>query len=130
MQHYEDELEVMMLHNPRGGKPKKVGAMLNSYTPFQMKTNTVEISSLKEDNSIRFHLGYCRCGLNIIAGEKRALVMIKELMRGLHIHTIEDLEAEILRKVMGNSRREEREEVRAEERHEEGEGRDEIYRRR
>src|SRR4051812_39332155 len=100
--HFEDELEILMLHNPRGGKPQKIGATL--WTPLQPKGSVVEISELKEDTTMRFHLGYCSCGNKIVTGEKRALILIKTLKQKLGIDSDEVLEVKILKHVLAHGR--------------------------
>lgn len=94
----DDELEFLMLQNPRGGRPQKIGASI--YVPLEPKNSLVEISEITESSVMRFHLGYCACGKKIVAGERRALVLIKKLQDKLGIHSLEDLQTQLLAKVM------------------------------
>lgn len=98
MPHFEDELEVLMLQNPKGGKPRKIGStLILNMNPHE---KVVDISEVREDTSMRFHLGYCPCGSKIAAGEKRALLIIKTLCDKLGIDSFEDLQSTILSKIM------------------------------
>lgn len=97
---YEDELEVLMLHNPRGGRPQKIGVPV--YLSLEPPQTVVEISSVKEDTSTRFFLGYCHCGKKLTAGEKRALIMMDRLARRLNIESMDDLQARLLKQVMSS----------------------------
>lgn len=94
MKNYEDELEVLMLHNPLGGKPKKIGSTV--ILGLEKATMAIDMSEIKEDGSIRFHCGYCHCGRKSTIGEKRALILIKTLMERLGLHTKNDIEARML----------------------------------
>jgi len=95
---YDEELEMLMLHNPRGGKPQKIGATV--YLGLQPPNSTIDISEIKEDTSRRFHLGYCPCGRKITAGEKRALILIKTLAKFLNIWGDEEVDAKMLKHIM------------------------------
>jgi hypothetical protein len=105
--HFEDELEILMLTNPRGGKPQQMGRTywIGMQTGCQSPEDVVEISAIREDSSKRFHLGYCKCGMKISAGEKRALVLIKTMQKILGIATEEQLDAKILSGMMQNAGR-------------------------
>lgn len=102
--HFEDELEILLLTNPNGGKPQQVGKTywVGWQPGSQSPESVVEISAIKEDTSKRFHLGYCKCGMKITAGEKRALVLIKTMQRLLGIRTEEELDAKVLAGLMQN----------------------------
>lgn len=72
-QYYEDGLdELLMSHNPTGGRPKRIGSVIFADDDRQ---STYEVDQIKEETSIRYMLGYCVCGRKIIAGEKRAAVL-------------------------------------------------------
>lgn len=107
MSQRDDEFELLMLTNPRGGKPQQIGkAVWMGYQPGSQRPDTaVDVSTIKEDTTKRFHLGYCKCGSKILAGEKRALVIIKTMQRILGIKTEEELDAKILSGVMENTYR-------------------------
>lgn len=98
MKNYEDELEILMLHNPRGGRPQKPGATV--FTQLEPKNSWQDLSEIREDTSMRMHLGYCQCGIKKTIGEKRGLLLIKILVDKLGVTSIEDLEARVLRHVM------------------------------
>lgn len=96
---FENELEVLMLNNPRGGRPQTIGTSI--YLPLERNKNAiVDISKVEEETSVRFFLGYCHCGDKLVAGEKRALVMIDRICRRLGIDSMDDLQSRILKQVM------------------------------
>lgn len=94
----KENLEMLMLKNPRGGRPQRIGATV--WTRLEPRGSTVEISDVREDTTMKFHLGYCQCGNKIVAGEKRALILIKVLQEKLGIGSVEELQAKILKEVM------------------------------
>ena len=74
MQPHEDGLdEVLMLHNPKGGRPQRVGKMV--FLGMEPTGGFQEVSDLKEETEIRYNLGYCVCSRKIVIGRKRAMIL-------------------------------------------------------
>lgn len=70
---YTEEGEMLMNHNPKGGRPMRTGA-------FAMKRGSdVDISEIREDSQIRYHLGYCQCSRAIKVGHLRAEMLVAAL---------------------------------------------------
>jgi hypothetical protein len=74
MQHHEDGLdEVLLMHNPKGGRPQRIGTIAPSK---QLDPTSVDISEIREASTIRYHLGYCSCSRRIVVGYERARVFV------------------------------------------------------
>ncbi len=65
--------EVVMFHNPKGGRPMAIGQ-----TTF-LQEGDAEVSEIREESQIRYHLGYCTCSRAIKVGHKKALVLASML---------------------------------------------------
>lgn len=68
--------EMLLFHNPKGGRPQKIGKLIWK-GPDQH-----EINQIREESQIRFFLGYCPgCGIKNVIGQRRAEVLFKALKR-------------------------------------------------
>lgn len=66
--YYEDEFdEILMAHNPTGGRPLKIGGIV-----WSDKEKVLDVTRVEENVIRRFMLGYCTCGKKIVIGYKRA----------------------------------------------------------
>ena len=70
--------ELIMESNPKGGRPMGLGTLI-----FRSH-DTVDLSAIREDMEVRYHLGYCACGRRIVVGQNRAKALAASLCkRGL-----------------------------------------------
>jgi hypothetical protein len=77
--YYEEELDEMLLaHNPNGGRPQTIGSIL---WPSEDRDGVTEVSVIKEDSALRYMLGYCLCGRKVVIGQKRAGVLAEVFRR-------------------------------------------------
>jgi hypothetical protein len=66
--YYEEGLdELLLLHNPTGGRPMATGQTV------MLKPHDTDVTAVHEVSEIRFHLGYCSgCGRRVVIGYNRA----------------------------------------------------------
>lgn len=72
---YENLDELLMERNPKGGRPMHVGTL------FYKDQMCVDVSAIKEETQIRYHLGYCTCGRRIVIGPNRVDIIVERLAR-------------------------------------------------
>lgn len=68
-----DDVSLLDKGPNRPGRPMELG------NTAWKKNDQTEISNFKEESSIRFHLGYCMCGRQIVAGYNRMNLLMDRL---------------------------------------------------
>jgi hypothetical protein len=90
---FEEDTELILHRNPKGGKPQKIGATVSTRDPY---VQLYEISDIKEDCSLRYFLGYCACGRKVVAGEKRVLILMRYILATMRIESFEVLRERVM----------------------------------
>jgi len=78
MNNHETE-EIILNHNPRGGRPQRVGTTV--FKGLDRPESLFEVREISSSRVIRIHLGYCACGRKVVADEGTATVLLQALQR-------------------------------------------------
>lgn len=81
MKNHEYE-EIVITHNPRGGRPQRLGATI--LKTMEPQDSLFEVKEISSSQVMRIHLGYCPCGRKVVADENRAIALL-EALKGAYL---------------------------------------------